>query len=199
MRYSPLRTKFNQMSSLDLLKHARGFLSVRRPVRADVLIVESWLWDSLLRSAVDLYLEGSYRLIIVTGVYSKSGPHTPSKRTARRLVDMGAPEKAVKVAEERVSRFHNTATAGLALRRWLADHPSVRAVNIFTHGPHTRKTYTIFKRMLPRYVHIGILPPIPQRGTKKSRHRFGRSSLRGALYLMKNIMEYIYATLWPFP
>ena len=186
------------MRSYNPWDYVFDFLAVRRPVRTDVLVVEGWLWNSLLRRAAEQFREGGYRLVVVTGIGVSADPSMRVQQTARRLTALGVPESCIETAGGRARRFHKTAAAGRALGKWLDARPSISAVNIVTHAPHARKTFVIYRRLLGRRIKVGIIPVMSEDMATIRRRRGFRFSLGLALYFAKQLFGSIYAALWPF-
>src|SRR6266516_6576231 len=76
------------------------FLSVSQPVPADVLIVESWLPDYAMFSAVGEFRRGGYKYVITTGgTLPDAGPlsryKTGAEFAAATLVELGLQAEVV--------------------------------------------------------------------------------------------------------
>ncbi|HLP72169.1 MAG TPA: carbohydrate-binding domain-containing protein [Bacteroidales bacterium] len=78
--------------------------------------------------------------------------------TRSRLISMGAdPSKVVEVAGNK-ARINRTLTSALALHDWLKKgNFNVKGINIISSGPHSRRTWMTFNRVLDRDVPVGIV------------------------------------------
>ena len=54
-----------------------------------------------------------------------------------------------------------THAAALEVRNWLCEHPDVHSDNLVTQGPHARRSFIIFKRVLTPGFDLGVcaVPP----------------------------------------
>jgi hypothetical protein len=145
---------------------AYPFLAYENPNDADVFIIEGWVPDYVLDRSLAPFQDGRFRLLIATGGPLDIGSElaqykTYAELTAARLVKMGFPqERVVAVPHETVDRNRTHASA-LALRDWLARNPGVDRANLISRGPHARRSYIIFRRVLPDTFELGVcaVPP----------------------------------------
>ena len=123
------------------------FLSITAPVRADVLIVESWLSDKALRDAAAEFERGGYKYLMTCGprelaeVWRSSSRYkTGPELAAAALTSMGLrTELIVPLAPSNVLR-DRTYSAALTAAAWLGStNMGVRAVNVYSSGPHARR------------------------------------------------------------
>ena len=105
-------------------RRANSFLSVSKPVPADLLIVESWLPDRAMVGAVAEFNRGNYKCLLVSSPCFSEGWmasrfRSPDEFAAANLAALGMDTNAVvAVPCGRVSR-DRTYAAALAIRRWL--------------------------------------------------------------------------------
>jgi hypothetical protein len=139
------------------------FLSVSRPVSAEVLVVESWLPDYALFSAVKEFRRGGYKYVIATGcTLADEGPlsrfKTGAEFAATKLAELGLQTNViVAVPSEAVGR-DRTYTSGVAVKDWLAvNDNSVKAVDVYSLGAHARRSRLLFQKALGSKVKVGII------------------------------------------
>ena len=145
---------------------AYPFLAYDKPNDSDVFIVEGWVPDYVLDRGLRPVQEGHCRLLIVTGGPLEVGSElsryqTYAEMTAARLIDLGfRAEQVVAVPSEAVDKDRTYVTA-LDVKAWLAEHPDVKRANLITRGAHARKSYIIYKRVLPAGFELGVcaMPP----------------------------------------
>lgn len=177
------------------------FLSITKPVKADILVIEGWLFDYMLDEAVDLYKKGKYEYIITTGgarnfSHNKiaSGANSSAEYAAKRLVNRGIDPESIFTASGPAVKNHHTYNSAFALKKWMLNNmPEIKTLNIFTGGPHGRKTYNIFKKVLGENIKVGII-------SSKIKHynsKYWWTSLRGSRVTFKFIVGYIYALVYP--
>lgn len=144
------------------LRRYHSFLSMNKPVDADILVVEGWLFDYMLKSAKSTFEQGGYRYIITTGTCPKTSEDTNmtcnAESAAKKLAEFGLDPKRIYPASTPNVKDLHTYYSAMALKRWLSENaPEIKAVNVFTGGPHGKKTYHFFKRVLGPDIDIGII------------------------------------------
>ena len=166
-----------------------SFLSINRPIPAEVLMVEGWLTNRMFKEAAAEYVRGNYSYCLVSGrIYSSL---SPAHVFMRHGIDSGA----VKFTDTVAVRGHNTYHTALAARQWLQLHdPGVSTINVFTAGPHARKTWTIVKRVLGSGYSVGVIAS----SVNPEDTGLWWESKQGARAMIKYGVGYLYALLWPF-
>jgi hypothetical protein len=140
-----------------------GFLSSNNPVPADALVVECWLPDYALREAISEFRRGGYRWMITSGYglpeYMRASAHrTGSEVAAATLAAMGLETNCiVAVSAPKVAR-DRTFTAALAVRAWLGStNTGVHALNVYSLGPHSRRSWLLYRKALGNRVRVGVI------------------------------------------
>lgn len=167
------------------------FLAVTKTVDADVLVVEGWVHEYMIAEAADIFWRQGYSLVVVTGL---SAGESATMVAAQRLTAAGVPAAAVIQVPAAAVRVHKTAAAAQALEHWLAGYPQYRSVDVFSAGPHARKTYVTFRKVLGPRIEVGI---IAARVEHYDVDHWWRS--RRSIYIVvKSYFGYLYAAVWPF-
>lgn len=138
-----------------------GFLAVDAPVGRGLLVVEGWLPRAALDRAAELARRGGYDAVVVTGgpirdVAWGGGFESFAARGAAylRTRDLGGRPLAAVPAP--ASARERTWESARALRRWLdARGERVEAADVFTYGPHARRSRALFQRALGDGVAVG--------------------------------------------
>src|SRR5215831_3856379 len=71
------------------LRGCAQFLSLSRPIAAEVLVVEGWLPDYALKGARDEFEHGGYRYLITAGSPLLSGYYNSAAKTSAHLAAAG--------------------------------------------------------------------------------------------------------------
>jgi hypothetical protein len=144
------------------IKSVDSFLSVNRPVAAEVLVVESWLPDYAYRGAVEEFQRGKYKYIITTG-FTLAEPWLESKYKnaaefgAANLAAMGVQTNAIIALPAPPEMRDRTYLSALPLRPWLDTRtPPLNAVNVYTLGAHARRTRLLFEKAVGKNVKVGV-------------------------------------------
>ena len=144
-------------------------LNVNQPIGGDYLVAEGWMSKQELGKTAELFSEGGYREMIVTGGRISDGSYlreflpqfdTEAEVGANQLRSIGiSPVHAVPrppVTQDR------TYTSGLALRKWLVDTGRSNArLDIVSTGPHSRRSLMFFKIALGDVAEVGIFGLTP--------------------------------------
>jgi len=139
------------------------FLSVSRPVPANVLVVESWLPDYALFGAVGEFKRGGYKYAIATGPTLPDAGHlsrypTAAECAAAKLAELGLQPGLIVAVPSGPATWDRTYSTGIAVKHWLEiNDNSVRALDVFSLGAHARRSRLLFQRALGKKVKVGII------------------------------------------
>ena len=144
------------------------FLAVNAPIKADILVVEGWLPDYAIKSAIAEFKKGQYRQLITTGLPLGKGYYLAEYKnyaelTAATCIALGFDkDKVIAVPAASVVK-HRTAASAIALRDWLAASAlKVDSINLYSFGTHARRSWIIFKAVLNPDIKVGIIAVEPQ-------------------------------------
>jgi hypothetical protein len=139
------------------------FLAVNEPVAANVLIVESWLPDYAMRGVVEEFKRGGYKYVITSGrvlsdVWLAAHYPTAAEFAAANLALMGIETNRLVAAPPPPVGRDRTYNSARAVQKWLAQNdPSVTAVNVYSLGPHARRTRLLFQKAMGSGIRVGII------------------------------------------
>ena len=173
-----------------------GFFSLTRPTVADVLIVEDWIGSDGIRAAAQEFKRGGYKYVVATGaVPVESVEHDRSsyaEMARQELAESGISTERIIVASpgeiEHERTFKSAVVAWQAIQR-----RGVRPVgiNVFTRGPHARRSRLVYEKVYGPDVPVGVIAFIPAGYSAKP---WWRSSERRKC-LLKELVGYPFEVL----
>jgi hypothetical protein len=98
------------------------FLAVSRPVDANILVVEGWIWESsAIREAAEEFKRGRYAWLVTVGVPISGKGQVAEQRSsadlaAARLQELGVDKHLIVALAVPSVSFHQTYTSALTLR-----------------------------------------------------------------------------------
>lgn len=178
------------------------FLAINKPVRANVLVVEGWVWHSpAMQEAAAEFRRGGYDIVVTVGVLSgwqDGGPmhENSAARAAQQLKKLGVDDNAIEVlAVPNVDR-HRTYASALAVKHWLASSKvDAIGINVVTLGVHARKSLVLFKRAIGEAVPVGVIAGTED-GYESDRWWLSK---KGIYTVLRKTIGYLYAEWWPLP
>ena len=185
-----------------LLKTAHPFLAPTQRVDANILVVEGWVHDYVIRAAAKEFMTGSYKRVFSTGGPSiGSGRYTGDADTsasvgAGELREAGISSTLVQMVPSRVIDRDRTYYSAVALRDWLRKRDiNVGSFNIVAEDAHARRTWLLFQKAFGNKVKVGIISvPNPDYDAK----RWWDSS-EGFREVSSESIAYLYARLFFHP
>ncbi len=178
------------------------FLATTHRVDANILVVEGWVHDYVIRAAVKEYTAGAYQRVFSTGGPSNgSGGYTGDADTsasvgAGQLRAAGIPAKSVQMVASRVIGRDRTYYSAVALRDWLRErNMHVNSFNVVTETTHARRTWLFFQEAFGNKVKVGI---ISVQNPDYDARRWWRYS-EGVKDVVSEGAAYLYARLLFFP
>ena len=146
------------------LLNVQPFLSETHRVSSDILVVEGWIHEYAIRTAVAEFTGGSYDRVFTTGgPVAGSGHYVNDYQTsasvgADLLKKFGIPNESVQIVPSHVIGRDRTYSSAVALRKWLREHNrNVRGLNVLTEDTHARRTRLLFAKAFGTNVAIGII------------------------------------------
>jgi hypothetical protein len=173
--------------------YGEGVLSLTARQPSEVLVVEGWIGREGMRAAKTEFDQGGYRYLVATGGYTGEGwmdrRWSYAEMAEKELLRLGVPRERVLVAQAGDLDTQRTYQAAVATRQALASH-GIRpvGVNVFTRGPHSRRSRLVFAKVLDAGTRVGAIswnPPGSHEGA------WWRSSDR-AKELITETAAYVY-------
>jgi hypothetical protein len=171
------------------------FLALNKTTKSDILIVEGWLPESFLKSALTEFNTGGYKLMLTIGGPTQydSSRHTiltSAQQAVDKINSLGFDNEFLVAVPYFKKTNHRTLTSFLALRNWLSNsNLNVSTLNVFTVGVHGRKSYILCKKVMGENIKIGVISAPPARYNPK----YWWLSKRGIRLVIKNTIGYFYA------
>ncbi len=177
------------------------FLAVTEPVPGGVLVVEGWVPDYMLETAIAEFKRNHYARLFVTGVpLTQGAPLSEYKNYAElgaaSLVKLGMSTNDVQAVPTGCYSPGPDVRHGVELEALVREHEMAPTkVNLITGGPHARRSRLMFEKALGRGVTVGVIA-IPARDYDE-RH-WWRSS-QGVRIVIGETLAYAYARLLFYP
>jgi uncharacterized SAM-binding protein YcdF (DUF218 family) len=147
--------------------NGEAFLSANCRLNAEVLVVEGWIGSDGVRAAATEFTRNGYQYIVATGGvpttegWEKSG-WSYAEGAYNELVRLGVPEQKIIFAPSKSTEIQRTYESARAVAGVLAAkniHP--QAVNVFTLGPHLRRSCMVFSKVLGTMTKVGGIDWVP--------------------------------------
>jgi uncharacterized SAM-binding protein YcdF (DUF218 family) len=140
-------------------------LTERRP--AEILVVEGWIGRDGVRAAATEFERGVYRYVITSGGVSESegwteGGWSYAEGAQQELIRSGVPEAKIIVAPAMDVERQRTYESALAVWRKLQSLSiKPKSINIFTLGPHARRSRLVFAKVEGSETRVGVISWTP--------------------------------------
>jgi hypothetical protein len=178
------------------LSNIHPFLAVTSPLKsADILVVEGWIPDYGVKKAIEEFKQGSYQKIITTGLPLELGFYLAEYKNFAELSAASFralefnPNQIIAVPAPKVNQ-NRTYACALALKSWIKQSElKIKTINLYTFGPHARRSWLIFKTALEPDIQVGIIAVTPQ---EYEPDKWWKSS-EGVRTVIGEIIAYIYA------
>ena len=145
------------------LAFAHSFLSVNRPVKANVLVVEGWLPDYALEEAVKEFKQKGYEYLVAAGGpmpqgHLVSGYDTFARIAGATLRELQMPKEKLIEAPAAKTYKNRTWESAKAVRAKLRESGiSVSGLNVVSEGPHARRTRLVYRKVFAKETVVGVV------------------------------------------
>jgi DUF218 domain len=143
--------------------YGESFLSLTERRSAEVLVVEGWIGSDGVRAAATEFDQRGYKYVVVTGGFTTAkgwgqAGWSYAEGADHELIRSGVPEERIIVAPSRNSESQRTYKSAVATYRALEArgiHP--KALNVFTLGPHAKRSRLVFAKVLGAGTEVGVV------------------------------------------
>lgn len=180
------------------IKNIHPFLSKNAPVKSNILIVEGYIPDYAMKDVVKEFNKNHYRMVVVSGnpvdngfYYTKFGNTANAGRVT--LIKLGMDSTKVFSASAPYSDRDRTHAAAMAVKHFL-DSAGVkeRAINLYSFGCHSRRSWMLYKNTFGKGYRIGVLNT--NKNTYDPKRWWHWSD--GVREVMDETIAYLYASLF---
>ncbi len=145
---------------------AESFLSLTSRLPAEVLVVEGWIGYAGIRAAAAEFEERGYQYVVVTGGLPEEGwverRLSYAEMAERELIRSGvAQEKIIAAPVEDIQRQRTYQSAVAVWKALQARNAQPKALNVFTLGPHARRSFAVFTKVFWPTTNVGVVSWVP--------------------------------------
>jgi len=145
------------------------FLACNKPIyTAEILVVEGWLPELSLKSAIEEFNRSNYRYIVATGgfIRERGIKHEVTNYAdfaALSMMSFGFDRNLIITVSASNAKWNRTFASAIAFKNWLVNRGNdITAVNIYTYSTHARKSIEIYRRILaPLNIEVGVISSHP--------------------------------------
>ncbi len=184
-----------------LMTRTYNLLAPVHPVKAEVLVLEGAVPDYILDSAVAEFHRHHYKLLITTGtplewghlLFEFGNTAAIAENSLKRMGFDTTMLVAIATDEIQHDRTYNSARA---LAEYLKhNYPEVKAINLMSYGPHSRRSQMMFQAALGDEFNVGI---ISIRSFYYDRNNWWKSS-KGFREVINELLGYVFVKLFFVP
>jgi hypothetical protein len=150
-----------------------GFPEKTNKINANILTVEGWQYSQALEKVKNEFQNDGYDMLIITGLNSPKNYYQVSMDGKNRLINtfnsnaeftrnelirMGVDSSSIIAVPGEKTYINRTLKSALAFRDWLKESKCmVRGINIISFGPHARRKWMIYSKILGKDYNVGII------------------------------------------
>jgi len=158
------------ITSIFILKNLANYLAEQQPINQGILVVEGWLNNEALLSAVTQYQTNPYQQLITTGGLIKGRQNTVYKTYAESaaafLQNNGINKDKITALATPESAQNRTFLSAVIVRDWLIDKKqSTTEIDVFSGAVHARRTRVLYEMAFSDRYEIGIIAAKPSEYT----------------------------------
>ncbi len=146
--------------------YGESFLSLKRRLTAEVLVVEGWIGPVGIRAAGAEFEKGGYQYVVGSGGLSGERWNQPrwsyAEGAGNELSRFGVSEDRIIVASSLATESQRTYESAVAVWRALqARGIKPGKLNVFTLGAHARRSRMVFAKVFGPGTEVGVIPWTP--------------------------------------
>ena len=147
--------------------HVYWFMAPHEPVGARLLVVEGWMPAAELDQALHAYQSGGYDRVVTSGGPVEDGSARDdalsyAERARDYLVWRGLSRDAVVAVPAPASDQDRSYLNAVMVREWATQSGAkLDALDVFSSGVHSRRSWLVYRMAFGPRVRIGIIPATP--------------------------------------
>jgi uncharacterized SAM-binding protein YcdF (DUF218 family) len=143
-----------------------SFLSLTDRLPAEVLVVEGWIGSEGVQAAAAEFERGGYEYVVASGGWAfgrwDQSPSSYPQMAERELVRSGVSKERIIVAQSKFTERRRTYESAVAVFHALqARGIQPKALNVFTLGPHARRSQLVFAKVGGSENKVGVIAWTP--------------------------------------
>ena len=144
-------------------RHAHSFLAVSEPVSANVLVIECWAPDYVLKQAITEFERGKYDFLCAAGGPLEKGSlitgyQSTVELTCASLKALHFPgEKLIEAPALSAWRHRTYGSAQAAKAKLRSLGIQIKGLNVFTVGTHARRTLIVYRKVFGAKDLVGVI------------------------------------------
>ena len=159
-------------TTIFILKNLANYLAEQQPLNKGILVVEGWLSEQALLTAVEQYQSNPYQQLITTGGLIKGRQNTAYKTYAESaatfLQNNGINKNNITALVTPESAQNRTFLSAVIVRDWLINKKHrTTEIDVFSGAVHARRTRDLYQMAFPDQYKIGIIAAKPREYTLK--------------------------------
>jgi uncharacterized SAM-binding protein YcdF (DUF218 family) len=176
--------------------NGESFLATTDRLPADILVVEGWIGRQGIAAAANEFERGGYRYLVTSGGLTsgfwEDKRESYAQMAAEEMLRLGVPKARLLVAYSEDTESRRTFESAVAVRRALDDAGiKPEAINVFTLGPHARRSQMVFSKVNFNGPKVGVIGWLPS----EYGHRPWWKSSERARDLLEETCGYFYEVL----
>lgn len=149
-----------------IFRNIAYFLAQQQAINGDILVIEGWLAEPALLTAIDHYKKGNYQLIITTGGPDNRQINPEHKTYAEKasafLLKQGINKTKLVTIPTPESAQDRTYLSAVMVRDWLVtNQQKPYNIDLFSGDVHARRSYQLYKMAFAEKTNIGIIAATP--------------------------------------
>jgi len=139
-----------------------SFLSLTKRQPAEILVVEGWIGNKALKAAAVEFKQEGAGYIVTTGGLSNERwsekRYSYAEMARYELTRAGVPpDRIIAAPAVQVETQRTFEMAAAAWRTIQAKLPPSTAINVFTIGPHARRSRLVFSKVFGSGIEVGVI------------------------------------------
>jgi hypothetical protein len=177
------------------INSVNSFLSLNKPVEANMLVVEGWLPDYAVAMAMNEFKKNNYSKLITTGGPLEQGDYLSEYKTFAQLSaatyrKLGLDSNTVVAVPTPEVGKNRTYAAACDVKRWMdTSGLSILAINLISQGTHSRRSWLLYQRAFGKKIKVGIIS-CPDKGYDAKKWWISSKGFRA---VTDEIIAYAYA------
>jgi hypothetical protein len=163
--------------------------------------VEGWIPDNAIDEALTEFRANKYKYIITTGVSISDFKNIESNNTEaqiakNKLLEKGIGKDSIYAVSAKYTFTDRSYISAKALKLWMINKKvEQKSFNVFTYGPHSRRSLASFEKAFGKDYKIGIITALDSTHGADNWYK----SFTGIRSMVEETIAWVYVRLFFYP